>query len=87
MVKGLTVLGGMDFADSQYQDLNNAKSIPAWVRFDAGLRYAMSVRETDVIVRFNVENLFDNNYWASVDRGNLYIGAPRTFMLSSTFNF
>jgi iron complex outermembrane receptor protein len=87
MVKGLTVLGGMDFATSQYQDLSNAKSIPAWVRFDAGLRYAMNIRETDVIVRFNVENLFDNDYWASVDRGNLYIGAPRTFMLSSTFNF
>ena len=87
VVKGLTVLGGMDFADRQYQDLNNAKSIPAWVRFDAGMRYAMTVRQTDVIVRFNVENLFDKDYWASVDRGNLYIGAPRTFMLSTTFNF
>lgn len=34
-------------------------------------------------VRFNVENLFDLNYWASASVNNgLAMGTPRTFLLS-----
>jgi len=39
-------------------------------------------------LRFNVENLFGLNYWASANSElGLAMGAPRTFLLSLTADF
>lgn len=86
-VEGLTVSGGLAFTGRQYADSDNTQEIPSWTRVDLGLRYVLDVRQTPVTVRFNVENLFDRDYWASVDRGSLYVGGPRTFLLSTTVSF
>lgn len=41
-----------------------------------------------VSLRFNVENLFDLNYWASANSlYGLSMGAPRTFLVSLTAGF
>ena len=34
-----------------------------------------------------VENVTDNGYWQSSNFGSLKLGAPRTFLLSSSFTF
>ncbi|HRQ81577.1 MAG TPA: TonB-dependent receptor, partial [Azospirillaceae bacterium] len=86
-VDGLSLNATLAFASAQKADAANTRSLPDWTRLDLGARYALEVDKTLVTVRFNVENVFDHNYWASVDRGSLYVGAPRTFLLSATANF
>ena len=51
-------------------------------RFDLGARYVFAAGETPVTLRFRVDNIADNRYWASsFDAFNaaLLQGAPRTF--------
>ena len=56
----------------QYLDAANTQSIPAWTRFDAGVRYTFERKDgKPLALRFNVENLFDANYWSS---GNATFG-------------
>jgi outer membrane receptor protein involved in Fe transport len=40
-----------------------------------------------LVARFNVENVFDANYWAEGTNTLLYLGAPRSFRLSLTADF
>jgi len=73
----------------QYLDAANTQSIPSWTRFDAGVRYTFERKDgKPIAVRFNVENLFDLNYWASANSTiGLAMGAPRTFLLSLSADF
>jgi iron complex outermembrane receptor protein len=84
---GMTLTGGIAHQSKQFVDNTNSRSIPAWTRLDAGLRYATRVSGTPTIFRLNIENLTDRNYWGSVDRGFLYVAQPRTLSLSATFDF
>jgi iron complex outermembrane receptor protein len=88
-VPGLTVSGRVIYTSSQYLDNANTQSIPAWTRFDVGARYRLETRGTPVTIRANVENVFDKDYWASSAyfQNWLAAGAPRTFLLSTTFDF
>lgn len=71
----------------QYADQANQLKLPAWTRLDVGARYRTRIGEKAVLFRANVENLFDKNYWASSNEGYIYIGTPRTLMLSATVDF
>lgn len=86
---GLTLSGRVIHTSSQKVDNANTQSIPDWTRFDLGARYKLQTRGTPVTIRANVENLFDNDYWASAAYapGWLAPGAPRTFLLSTAFTF
>ena len=91
--RGLTLNGRMIYSGFQYVDVSSPRrTIPAWARFDVGLRYtfenAQSPTGKPVTIRFNVENIFDTNYWAATSNSHYLIqGAPRTFLLSTTFDF
>ena len=87
-VKGLTATGRVIYTSSQMYDAANTQSIPEWVRFDAGLRYTFE-REPGkpVTLRASVENIADRKYWAATGRGFLTPGAPRTYLMSATFDF
>jgi len=85
--RGLTFSGRIIYTSSQYLDQANRQSIPGWTRFDAGVRYVLERKDgKPVAIRFNVENLFDLNYWASAS-SSLSMGAPRTFLVSLTADF
>jgi iron complex outermembrane receptor protein len=91
-VRGLTLNSRVIYTGSQYIDtLNPRRSIPEWTRFDLGARYAFenaySPTGSPIVIRFNVENVLDTDYWASGTSGNLALGAPRTFRLALTTNF
>lgn len=89
-VRGLTLTGRAIYTGSFFADQVNALQVASWTRYDAGLRYTFASpwNSKPVVVRFQVENLFDKNYWqgANTDR-YVYLGAPRTYLLSTTFNF
>lgn len=86
-VEGLTLTGSIIHTGSQFVDQANTQSVPDWTRLDLGARYAFQVAGREAILRLSVENVFDLDYWSSVDRGSLYAGSPRTFLASTTFKF
>ncbi len=90
--RGLTLMSRLTYTGSQYIDTTYPRrSIPDWARVDVGARYTFdnvkNVTEGPVTIRFNVDNLFDTNYWAGTTIGYLIQGGPRTFRLSTSMNF
>ena len=84
---GLTLIARTVYTSKQYNDQANDLSIPSWTRFDIGARYRTILHDKPVVFRANVENLFDKNYWGSSNAGYLFIGAPRTLLMSATVDF
>lgn len=86
-VKGLTVSATVTYNTSAMVDASNSREIDAWYRFDLGARYRFMANNVPAVVRFSIENVLDDNYWATVDRGSLFVSPPRTFLVSTTFDF
>ena len=84
-IEGLTLTARGIYTSSIYVNQANTQKLPDWTRFDVGARY-MFERENakPVTISANVTNLFNESYWQSA---SLYRGAPRTFMLSTSFDF
>jgi iron complex outermembrane receptor protein len=88
LARGLTVTGRMLYSGSTFYDQANTQTVPDWTRFDVGLRYAFTgPLGKPVVLRANIENLFDKAYWASSARGFLAAGAPRTYVVSAQVDF
>lgn len=88
---GLTVTGRVIYTNSQYINAANTLSIPEWTRLDLGARYTFRSpwNGKPITVRFAVENVFNKSYWnqSYTSDGVVSVGAPRTYLASSTFNF
>jgi iron complex outermembrane receptor protein len=85
---GVTAEGRVVYTSALYVDSLNWYRIPEWARFDAGVRYATTVYGTNMTLRANVNNLFDHSYWSGAfNDGFATLDAPRTVLLSATFNF
>lgn len=87
LVPGLTLTARTVYTSSQYVDTANNLETPSWTRFDIGARYRTVLQDKPVTLRANVENVFDKNYWGSSNAGYLFVGAPRTLLLSATVDF
>ena len=73
---------------SQYVNSANTQQIPSWTRYDLGARYTAKLWGQGLVVRANLENVFDESYWAgSFSDGYVTQGAPRTFKLSAAIDF
>lgn len=81
---GLTLSALGVYTGSNYVDSANTQKIPAWKRFDLGARYAFKAGDKPVVLRANVENVFDEDYWKDE---YLYRGTPRTFLFSASVDF
>lgn len=87
---GLTLTGrAVHFGDA-YADAANKFLVANWTRFDLGARYTFASpwNGKPITLRFAVENVAGNNYWmtSTADR-QIYLGAPRTYLASTTFRF
>ena len=88
-LQGLTLTGrvthtGNQVATSNTEDLK----LPSWTLVDLGARYVFDAwNNKPITVRFNVDNVFDKNYWSGTNTRYIQLGAPRTFHLSATFGF
>jgi catecholate siderophore receptor len=77
-------LGVIYFSDS-FATSDDTVRLPGFVRFDSALY--LKINETWK-AQFNVENLFNEGYWASADgNNNISPGQPRTFKLTTTAKF
>ncbi|OKH89411.1 TonB-dependent siderophore receptor [Thalassospira sp. TSL5-1] len=86
-VKGATINARVVHTGSQYANTANSLEIPSWTRLDLGARYETDIRTYPVTLRANVENVTNNDYWASANGGYLTMGAPLTAKLSLTVDF
>ncbi len=87
-VENLTLTGRVVYSGSTFYDQANTQKVDGWTRVDLGARYKFeSENGKPIEIRANVENVFNENYWASSARGYLAAGAPRTFMVSASFDF
>lgn len=86
---GFTLTGRVIYTGEQKVDNANTQTLPDWTRFDLGARYKFIVDGKPVTIRASVENVFNRSYWSSAAYapGWLAPGAPRTFLLSTTFTF
>jgi iron complex outermembrane receptor protein len=88
-VRDLTLSGRVIYTSSQYVNVGNTLSLPEWTRVDIGARYTLKSpwNGKPIVIRANIENVGNNAYWASAYSGVITLAAPRTYLLSTTFNF
>lgn len=85
-IAGLSFNGRAIHTSSAYYNGANTLSVPSWTRFDLGARYVTTAGTQPMVLRANLENVFDRDYW--LQSGTfLTIAAPRTLVLSATFDF
>jgi iron complex outermembrane receptor protein len=86
---GLSLGGRVIHTAKQYASADNSQSIPDWTRMDLGARYTfLRNGNKPVTVRATVENVFNDSYWAAASSSfGLARGAPRTVLLSTSFDF
>ncbi|PAJ72233.1 TonB-dependent siderophore receptor [Pseudoalteromonas sp. NBT06-2] len=78
---------GAFYEDDRYADAKNSLVKSGYIRFDAGLSYAVPLAGNDLLVRLNVENLFDKDYLAGGENGEINVGKPRTVKFGLGYTF
>ncbi len=81
-LKGLTLVGRVVSTGKQQFNNANTAHLSAWSRFDLGARYTFLVRNKALTARFEVDNVGNQRYWASVYQSYLTMGDPETFKFS-----
>lgn len=88
---GLTLDTRIIHTDDQYANADNTVSAPAWTRWDLGARYQTEWDGRGLTLRARVNNLSDENYWASVGgfpgSNYLVLSEPRSLVLSASVEF
>jgi len=86
---GFAILGGWRYAGTNVATPDGATRVPAYHVFDAGLRFATSIRGHATTLRLNVDNVFNHFYWrdTGTSGGDSYLfpGMPRLARLSMTY--
>ncbi|MFX5295611.1 TonB-dependent ferric acinetobactin receptor BauA [Acinetobacter baumannii] len=83
----LTLSGNINAVSKQYINAENTLSVPGRTLLDVGARYSTKVEDHPVTFRANIYNLTNKAYWAQPQLTNLALGAPRTYMLSVSYDF
>lgn len=83
---GLAFNARMVRTSSVYFNAANTLSLSGWTRWDIGARYQTRFAGHAVVLRANVENLFNRNYWL-LDNPYVTVAAPRTVLLSAQVDF
>lgn len=86
----LTATGRVVYTGKQAANQANTLELEDWVRFDLGVRYVALVSDMPLTLRFNVDNVANERYWASAFSSfgtQLLQGTPRTFKASASIDF
>ncbi|WP_312017837.1 TonB-dependent siderophore receptor [Bradyrhizobium sp. AUGA SZCCT0274] len=90
-LNGLTLTSRVIYTSESFANDANTQELPAWTRVDLGARYTFLSpwNGKPIVIRANVENVFNEAYWNSYRTVSsaVSLGAPRTYLLSTTFNF
>lgn len=87
---GLTLTSRVEASSSQWLTNNHSHKLPGWGVLDLGARYATKLQGRDAVLRLNVSNVANRDYYAGIFREGAAIatiGAPRTVSASLTVDF
>ncbi|MEI2416519.1 TonB-dependent receptor [Orrella sp. JC864] len=85
-VPGLSLNARAIHTSSMPFNPQNTIELPSWTRYDVGARYHTEIMGRSVVLRANVENVFDKNYWLTSGTFAT-VAAPRTVLLSAQIDF
>ncbi|MFK8008030.1 MAG: TonB-dependent siderophore receptor [Saprospiraceae bacterium] len=91
ILKGIGIGLGAQYVDERFTWYNPTYGtdrvlLPAYTVFDAAIYYRPDNTKMQVILKFN--NLFDETYWlGGLNPSRLGPGAPRNFILTTTYRF
>ena len=89
-VPGLTLSTRLQASTTQYLDAANNLEIPGWGQLDLGARYATKLAGRDVVLRLNVNNVFDKHYYSGAFSDTTPVatlGPGRSVMASASVSF
>ncbi|MPY26329.1 TonB-dependent siderophore receptor [Shewanella psychropiezotolerans] len=87
MTDNLALNFGAIYVGERFANTSNTVTKDGYVRFDMGAAYTMDVMGSDVSVRLNVKNLFDEEYLAGGTTTDVTVGEGRHFGLALEAKF
>ncbi|GIC78204.1 TonB-dependent siderophore receptor [Moritella sp. F3] len=74
---------GAIYVGERFGDEKNEYKKDAYTRFDTGIAHTINYdKDMDLVLRFNIENLFDTDYLAGGSQSKTIIGEGRNYMAS-----
>lgn len=83
----LSINAGAFYEGERFADQDNTIVKDAYTRIDVGATYKINVSNTDINLRFNIQNLFDTDYLAGGGLSNVTVGDGRSFRLAMQIAF
>ena len=87
VTENFAINAGAFYEGERFADQNNTVVKDAYTRVDVGATYKIAVSNTDINLRFNVQNLFDTDYLAGGGVSNVTVGDGRSFRLAMQLAF
>lgn len=85
---GWVITGGTQYIGERSVDTANQWYVDSITLLELGARYETAIKDSELALRLNVENLSDEAYWISRSgSGDLVQGAPRTFVVGAQLDF
>jgi len=78
---------GAFYEGKRYADAKNSVEKAGYTRIDTGISYSLPLAGNHLLLRLNVENLFDKDYLAGGENGEINIGKPRTVKFGLSYKF
>ncbi|RLU00151.1 TonB-dependent receptor [Ketobacter sp.] len=81
---GFTLTARAIYTGEQYVDPANNLEVDPWTRLDLGARYRTRMMDKPLVLRLNLENALNENYWGVATAGYLHTGDARTLLMSAS---
>ena len=86
-IRGLAVSAGIYYTGKEWVNNSNTIAIPRILPGDIGARYQHRLCGKDLVLRANVNNITNENYWTTKGGSMLYLGSPRIVATSVNLQF
>jgi iron complex outermembrane receptor protein len=87
LTENLAINAGAFYEGERFADNDNTIVKDAYTRVDVGATYKMVINNSDINLRFNIQNLFDADYLAGGNNTNVTVGDDRSFRLAMQVAF
>ncbi|AAZ26794.1 TonB-dependent siderophore receptor [Colwellia psychrerythraea] len=87
LTENFSINAGAFYEGERFANTDNTIVKDAYTRVDVGATYKIVLQNTDINLRFNVQNLFDTDYLAGGGVSNVTVGDGRNFRLAMQIAF
>jgi iron complex outermembrane receptor protein len=87
LTENLAINAGAFYEGERFADNNNTIIKDAYTRVDIGATYKIALKNTDINLRFNVQNLLDTEYLAGGGTSNVTVGDGISYRLAMQVAF